>query len=172
MPDWSHPRLANPACRITAPSEDIAAEAHAAFTRRRDTYPQLVQAKQMPADDARADLEAWRAIAKDWQWIATGEGEPAGQDSIDARIDALDTAIARWIERADRTGWRMSEDENEQGALLCAMRIWAGRERTMPPHRHIRWQAHMLHEWRRNNGHPTRGAIMAARQTENERTAA
>lgn len=173
MTDWSHPRLANPACRINAPSEDIAAEAHAAFTRRRDTYPQMVQAKQLMADEARADLEAWRAIAKDWHWIDTGEGGPAGPDTLDARIAALDTALARWIERADRTGWKtMSEDDNEQGALLCAMRIWAGRERTWPPHKHIRWRAEMMHEWRRTNGHTTRGAIIAGRQPETKRTAA
>lgn len=174
MTDWSHPRLENPACRIDAPSEDIAAEARAAFERRKDTYPQLVSGKHMLADEARADLESWRAIAKDWHWIATGEGEPAGPDSLDARIAALDTAIARWIERADRTGWKsMSEDDNEQGALLCAMRGWAEREKPgWKPLDHIRTPARWMHDWRRNNGHRTRGAMLAARQSQTERTAA
>jgi hypothetical protein len=159
MTDWSHPRLANPACRLNAPSEDIAAEARAAFERRRDTYPQMVQAKQLLADDARADLEAWRAIAKDWHWIATGNGEPAGPETLEARTAALDTAIARWIERADRQGGRMTDEENEQVALLCAMRIWAGRERTWPYYRHIRGDAEgwrrAIANWRAKNAAPT-----------------
>lgn len=169
--DWSHPRIQNPACRIDAPSEDIASAAKAAFERRRDTYPQLVQAKQISADDARADLEGWRAIAKDWRWIAFGEGEPAGTDTLDARIAALDTAISRWFAQIDAKGGQPSEAEREQCELLCAMRWWAQADRNSFHLDHPRFCAGILHDWRRENGHPMRGAMLAARKPK-ERNAA
>lgn len=128
MASWSHPRIENPDCRMDR-TEEIAAEAKAAFERRRDTYPQLVAARKIDADEARQDIEAWRAIAKDWLWRATGQGEPARRLTIDARIDALDTAIARWLTMVDAKAGSMSKAENEQGALLCAMRCWAEKER-------------------------------------------
>lgn len=166
---WSHPRFANADAAIED-SDGIAAEARAAFERRRDTYPQLVQAGSITVDDARDDLEAWRAIAKDWRWIALGEGEPATSDSLDARIAAIDTAIGRLLDQIDRFGGALSEANAQQAGHLCAMRIWAERERTAPASDHIRWTAALLHDWRRDNGHPTRGAILAARS--NERKAA
>ncbi len=149
MPDWSHPRIANPACRLDAPSSDIAAAARAAFDRRRDTYPQLVQAGQITADEARADLEGWRALAKDWHWIATSEGEPATLETRDSRIAALDTAITRWFDQLDRGGGAQTEAESEQLALLCAMRIWAGREgSTLPCSETRHFFAALTHEFR------------------------
>lgn len=164
MTTWSHPRIANPECRIDA-TDDIAAEARAAFARRRDTYPQLVQAGRLTADDARDDIEGWRAIAKDWHWVATGEGTPADGTTLDLRTAALDMAIARWFDRHDdRRG--SGEAEMEQLALLCAMRIWAKRERTVHPSLHIRAAAAAMHEWRANHGHPTRGAMLATHSSE------
>lgn len=131
MPDWSHPRIPNAACRLDAAAQDIAAAAREAFQRRRDTYPQLVSSGQLTADEARGDLEGWRAIAKDWHWMATGDGEPGTRATIDARCASLDTAIERWFDRYDRLGGA-TEAETEQLALFCAMRIWAGREQTSP----------------------------------------
>jgi hypothetical protein len=171
MTDWSHPRIANPACRIHD-SDDIAAEARAAFERRRDTYPGLVKAGRITAEEARADLEAWRAIARDWKWIALGEGEPAGPWSLAARTAALDTAIARWLEMAGQNGGRLTEAENAQGALLCAMRWWTAREGSGSRFEHIRFIAGAGHSWRHDNGHPTRGAILTVRKAQAERTAA
>jgi len=162
MTDWTHPRIANPNCAIYQ-TDDIATEARAAYSRRRASYPNLIQGGRITADDARSDLEAWRAIAKDWHWIANGDGEPAGAESLTGRIAALDTAIARWIDLISESGGRMSPDENEQGALLCAMRWWAERERPInSAATHIRDTAAIGHAWRRENGHPTRGAMRAA----------
>ncbi len=147
MADWSHPRIANPACRLDAAVQDIAAAAREAYQRRRDTYPQLVSSGQITADEARADLEGWRAIAKDWHWMATGDGEPGTRATVDARCASLDTAIARWFDRNDRLGGA-SEEEHEQLALFCAMRIWVGRELTRPSREHRQFYAELNHRAR------------------------
>jgi len=172
MKDWAHPRIANPDCAIHS-INGIAAEARAAYSRRRASYPELIKAGRISTDDARSDLEAWRAIAKDWHWIAKGEGEPADAESLTGRMAALDTAIARWIDLISESGGRMSPAENEQGALLCAMRWWAERERpSLSAALHIRDLAAIGHAWRRGNGHPTRGAMRAAIQKPERKEAA
>ncbi len=139
MPDWTHPRIANPECRLDR-FEDIAAEARAAFERRKDTYPIMVSSGSLDADEARDDLEAWRAIAKGWRHIATGEGEMARRLTLSARIEALDTAIGRWFAMIDQSG-APSEKEAEQCALLCALRIWAGRERAYYADGNLLWSS-------------------------------
>ncbi len=137
MPDWVHPRIENPACRLFA-FDEIATEARAAFLRRRDTYPLLVSGGTLSADDAREDIEAWRAIAKGWQHITTGEGEMARRLTLASRLAALDGAISRWFDMIDQSGSPIQR-ELEQCALLCAMRIWAGREADYYAAGHLLW---------------------------------
>ncbi|MGE4430895.1 MAG: hypothetical protein AB7E05_09185 [Sphingobium sp.] len=126
MTDWTHPRITNPACRLNRFNE-IATEARAAFNRRKDTYPMLVSAGTLAPGDARDDLEAWRAIAKEWAFVTSGDGEMARRITLPARILALDTAISRWFHMIDQSGGPL-DHELEQCALLCAMRIWVERE--------------------------------------------
>lgn len=160
MTGWTHPRIANPTCRLTA-TDEIAAEAHAAFTRRKQIYPAIVMDGTLSAEDARADLEAWRTIAKDWHWLAYGEGQSADPETLPERIAALDTAIARWLEAIDRNDGYLSEAEAERGALLCAMRWWADAERKAGPAAgHIRFSAAVMHDWRTSSGLPTRGQML------------
>jgi|GEM_PF-3024834 len=172
MKDWTHPRLENVECRLND-TDEIYAEARAAFERRRDTYPDLVKAHKIAPDEARDDIEGWRAIAKDWRWIAHGEGEPATAETLELRIRAIDTAIARWFERFDTGFKQASEQEMDQLSLLCAMRYWAEREKPdWSRFDHIHTASHWMHDWRRENNHPTRGAILAARKSQIERNAA
>lgn len=172
MKDWSHPHIANPADAIHD-TDDIAAEARAALSRRRASYPDQVKNGRIPADDARADLEAWRAIAKDWHWIAFGEGQTASPDTLADRIVALDTAISRWLEKVSQSGNRTSDEDGQQGTLLCAMRWWAERERPSLAHlSHIRETAEIGHTWRRANGHPTRGEMLAGQRHRDQKEAA
>lgn len=172
MMDWSHPNIANPADAIHD-TDDIAAEARAALSRRRASYPDQVKNGRISADEARADLEAWRAIAKDWHWIAFGEGLPASPDTLADRIVALDTAIGRWLERVSQNGNRMSDEDSQQGTLLCAMRWWAERERPSLSYRcHIRETAELGHAWRRENGHPTRGEMLTVHRQPEQKEAA
>lgn len=162
MKDWTHPRLQHVDCSIHE-TDDIAEEARAAYKRRYASYPDLVKAGRIPADEARADLEGWRAIAHDWRWIAWGEGEPATGESIELRIAALDTAITRWLEMVSDGGAGFYPEDERQGALLCAMRWWAERERVgFDPFWHVRETARIGHDLRRANGQPTRGASIAA----------
>ena len=165
--DWTHPKLANPDVSIHE-GEAIAEEAIAAYRRRRETYPEHVREGRIPEAEAKADLAAWREIARDWRWIEYGDGEPAGSDTLEARIRALDTAIERLIEASDRNYGEFTTDQARQGALICAMRWWAERERPGNPDRHARETAAIAHSWRRENGHPTRGAMIAARHAEPE----
>lgn len=171
MTDWTHPRIENPACCNNA-TDEIAAEARAAFNRRKDTYPLLVSGGTITAEEARDDLEAWRAIAKDWHWIAFGEGEPATRVTLISRIAALDTAINRWFTQLDGHGQPPSEAEIDQLFFLAAMRWWAEREKTPAPMNHIRWAASVMHDWRARNGHPTRGQMLAARAQPQNKDAA
>ena len=172
MNDWTHPRIANPAC-LMLEHDEIAAEARAAFTRRRDSYADLIKAGRITADDARADLGAWRAIAKDWTWIAFGEGQPATGETLIERMDALDTALARWFEIIDANGGQMTAAEDLQGALLCAMRWWAERERPSLSHLpHARDTAAINHAWRAAKGLPTRGQMLAAQEATEQKEAA
>ncbi|MXO66277.1 hypothetical protein [Altericroceibacterium endophyticum] len=161
MQDWSHPAFENPDCAIWN-DDEIAAEARAAFDRRRETYPGLIKAGRITVAEARQDTEGWRAIARDWQWIAFGQGTPETTATLDLRITALDTAIARWLDMVIDHGLPPTEEEATQGGLLCAMRWWAEREK--PPwmaFHHIRWTSAIGHDWRRENGYPTRGELLA-----------
>lgn len=165
--DWTHSKLENPDVSIHE-TDFIADEAMDAFRRRRETYPDHVKAGTITQADARADLAAWREIAKDWRWIAYGDGEPAGPDTLELRIQALDNAIERLLAASQRNYGQFTERQARQGALICAMRWWAERERTHPPICHVRAKAARGHDWRRENGHPTRGQIITARQQEFE----
>lgn len=169
MTDWTHPRIANPDC-CRDRWDEIADQARAAFSRRRDTYPQLVQAGQITADEARDDLEGWRAIAKDWRWIATGDGEPATRDTLTARIAALDTAIARWFSQLEQNGGKPTEAEREQIAMIAAMRWWAEREHAPTPRHHARFYASVGHHYRATNGLPSLGAMRAQQAETTEKT--
>lgn len=164
--DWTHPAIENPDAAIHDRA-DIAAEALAAFNRRRAAYPDHVKAGAISEDDARADLAAWREIARDWRWIALGDGQPATGETLAGRIAALDTAIERFLEQAAEHGGRLTDDEARQGALLCAMRWWAQRERA--GHcitSHTRFYANIGHSWRAENGHPTLGEKQRSRQSQ------
>lgn len=170
MTDWTHPRLQNVAHAISH-HDFIAEEALAAFNRRKQGYPELVRLGRMKRADAEADLHAWREIARDWRWIAGGEGQPAGPDTLSTRIAALDESLSRLIAAADEAGGGFTKEQDEQCGLLCAMRWWAERERTHPAADHARFLAGILHEWRAENGHPTRGAIIAAKHAQQEKAA-
>lgn len=169
MADWTHPAISpdwtNPSTDNLASAihdyDDMAEEARAALARRRSSYPDLIKSGRLTADDARADLIAWQAIARDWRWIAYGDGEPSGIDTLPARADALDTAITRWLGLVHQNGGSMSLADRRQGKLLAALRWWAQRE--LSDAAHIRISAAIGHDWRRQNGFPTRGAMLAAR---------
>lgn len=172
MTDWHHPRIENPAESIDE-TDEIAEEALAAFSRRKEGYPEAIRLGRISEAAASDDLKAWREIARDWRWIAYGDGEPAGYSTLKARIKALDIAIGRLLAAADENCGILTDQQSRQGALLCAMRWWAERERH-PQMQNARNLAGQAHTWRAENGHPTRGEMLRAQhpQHKNERNAA
>lgn len=158
---WQHPRIANPAVAKDE-WEAIAIEAQAALWRRRTVYSSLVD-HGASADDkekAKAEGVAWKAIADDWDWIATGVGEPADSASLTARIVALDDAVGRFFQLIDQQG-HMTREQSEQGALIAAMRWWAEAEMTRPPHEQVRFLAGVGHHWREANDHVPIGKVFS-----------
>lgn len=117
----------------------MASEAAAALERRTATYPALVASGKLDAAEAQTDIGAWQAIAADWQYIASThvQGALAPQDTMPARIVALDTAIARFFAAMDRAGEKLRRPpaetlvfkERQQITSLLAMRYWAEHER-------------------------------------------
>lgn len=159
MKGWAHPHIANPTCALNQ-TDDIAAEAKAALERRQSSYGELVRAGRLSAEVASSDLKAWGVIAQDWHWIAYGEGKPAGPDTLEVRVSALETALNRWLALMQASNRAMRQQENLQGACLCALCWWASQER-IAPWDHIRRTASIGHDMRRRLGLPTRGVIMS-----------
>lgn len=156
---WTHPRIDNPAVAKDYWLE-MADEAAAALERRRKSLPEMVQGGRISDEEAKAEIAAWTIIADDWRWIATGEGTPADRDTLDARIAALDTAIARLFAAIDHQIARRGAPTDatlQQGALLVAMRWWAEEERGPSMARHARFLAGIGHHQREAAGHPPLG---------------
>lgn len=73
----------------------IRAAADAALDRRRKAYPALVEKQAMTASEAAEDIAAWQALADEWRWICTGEGEAPSSLTLFDRIEAADRALSR-----------------------------------------------------------------------------
>lgn len=163
---WSHPRIED---AFAARNEwaPIAHEAVLALARRQAGYPTAVDNGQIDKDVAAADIAAWQAIVDDWNWISAGPAEPvSGRDfpahfaqieansaqTINARIDALDTAIDRFFVKYDQADRHASPGQigamRGQVTLLAAMRCWAECEVHLPPHKQARFFASIGHEFR------------------------
>lgn len=163
---WSHPRIDNP---FAARNEwaAIAHEAVLALTRRQESYPVAVDNGQIDKDVAAADVAAWVAIVDDWNWISAGPAEPvpgsefaahfatieaAAAATLDARIDALDTAIDRFFVKYDQADRHASPGQigamRGQVTLFAAMRCWAECEVHWPAHKQARFFASIGHEFR------------------------
>ena len=147
MTYWSHPRIHNPEV-AGGRWHEISHEATAAFIRRKDSYPILVDKGKMDRDAAAADILAWQNIADDWDWICCGLGAPAGPDTLASRIAALDTAIERFFTLIDRQNKPISLHQSEQFAYIAAMRCWAEHERTQPATSHPRFFASIGQKFR------------------------
>jgi len=172
MTGWAHPRIPAP----DAAKDDwlaLSIEAQESLERRRQFYGVLT-ARGATSDElasAKAEGAAWAEIARDWHWIATGEGQHADADSLAARIDAIDAAIGRFFQLIDQQG-QATRAQNAQIARLASLRWWAEREANLPFQKQARWLASVGHHWRAENGHPTLGAMIASRTDEKERKAA
>lgn len=140
--------------------DGMAREANRQMWLRRERYPALVDAGKLDEAEANAEIEAWAEITRDWDWIATGKGQPATKATLPARIAALDTALDRVIGQIE---FRDTREMRERGAMIAAMRWWADVEANDEPTRHARFLASVGHQWREANGHPPLGDMIHAR---------
>ena len=164
---WSHPRIEN----AFAARNEWAAMAHEAvmaLTRRQESYPTAVDNGHIEKDVANTDIAAWQAIVDDWNWISAGPAEQvSGSEfpahfaaleakafqTINARIDALDTAIDRFFTKYDHADSRHASpgqigEMRRQVTLLASMRCWAECEVHLPPPKQARFFASIGHEFR------------------------
>jgi hypothetical protein len=159
IPAYTHPRIKGPiaACDEYHNHGQLAREAQAALQRRIETYPALIAAEKLDATKADNDIAAWRAIAADWQWIASGDGRELDftHVGLNARIAALDTAIARFFHNWDRQrGGRniaMAQQEHHQISAYICMRAHAECEWNTGTHplATARAAARINREWQR-----------------------
>lgn len=56
-------------------------------------YPGEVDGGRMDAGLAAREIRTFEAIVADWTFIVHGTGEPAGEDTLEARREALDSSI-------------------------------------------------------------------------------
>lgn len=86
--------------------EQLHAQCERAVARREKSYPDLVAAGRLEAQDADRDLAAWRELAAEWLWICTGTGELPSDATLANRIAAVELAADRLeaeLERGRRT---------------------------------------------------------------------
>lgn len=85
---------------------DLLAMAETMLASRRKRFPELVAAGKMDQTQADAAIAIYAAIAADWRWIYTGEGEPAHLSTLEARKAALDASLETIAEIAgERRGF-------------------------------------------------------------------
>lgn len=146
--DYTHPRVTDWSWDDLCNYAALAAEAEACLQRREMTYPDLVKKEKLGAEEAEADIAAWRVIAADWRWIAGGDQtyQPENIEerrSLLLRIAALDSALGRAFAAADRVGGpvKLIPAERRRLIALLSMRWWAERERFAPPMAQARFVA-------------------------------
>ncbi len=79
---------------------DLLAHAQSALDRRVAAYPQMIAKDQIASDVASIDIQAWRLIVGEWQWIITGQnsqgaGEAPPSHTLAQRLAAIDLALER-----------------------------------------------------------------------------
>lgn len=183
MTSWCHSRIDNP---FAARNEwaAIAHDAVLALARREDSYPTQIDQQLIDKATAYADIAAWRAIVDDWNWISAGPAETvagvdfsthfrkieaSAQESLPARVIALDTAIDRFFENYDHAlkggSPKLISNMRKQITLLAAMRSWAEVELHKPRHSQARFFASIGHEFRARRAdyaiHQQQGSIAA-----------
>ncbi len=88
---------------------------------RRESFPKRVATGDLAAEEAARELRAIADLARDWEYICTGEGEPASPATEQDRRDALDQAIERLAAYAAEHGG-FSEQLEDQAQRVIALR--------------------------------------------------
>lgn len=124
--------------------DDLRAMADRLLASREKRFPALIAAGKLDAVEAEAELSTYRAIAADWHWLCTGEGQPAPIATLGLRRAALDRSIATIAEIARDDGC-FSKELAAQADAVIAMR-WH-----LEPGRQTHVLAAITHEIRANS---------------------
>lgn len=108
-----------PECRNDYP--ELLAMGQAMLASRQRRFPDLIRSGQIDAAAAQDELSTFAAIVADWQWILTGEGQPAAQDTLAARTAALDDSLAT-IAAIAREQEGFDDQLARQAQLVIALR--------------------------------------------------
>lgn len=100
---------------------ELLAMAQAMLASRQRRFPDLIRSGQIDSTAAQDELATFAAIVADWQWIVTGEGQPAPQDTLAARTAALDDSLAT-IAAIAREQEGFDDQLARQAQLVIAMR--------------------------------------------------
>lgn len=114
---------------IIAPEPPPAWSDHGALLRmaetmlasRKESFPKRISAGELSDEEAARELRAFADLVRDWEFICTGEGEPASPASEQDRRDALDQAIIRLAAYASEHGG-LSSDLEAQAQWVIALR--------------------------------------------------
>ena len=99
----------------------ILAMAGSMLAARQSRFPQTVAAGTLTRAEAEAQLATFAAIAADWRWIVTGEGQRAHLSTLQARRDALDASLDT-IAAIARDERGFSKPLTAQAQIVIAMR--------------------------------------------------
>lgn len=96
---------------------------------RRDRFPGEVAGGKLTAEEAQRELTAFEQLVANWRFIATLQGEPAGNAADHVLRDALDEAIARIAAFAgERGGFSEALGAKAQAVIALRWHLEPGRD--------------------------------------------
>jgi len=122
-PIWQSPDYQpdpNPAPLYAREDEALLAHCRTALSRRQASYPAMIERGSIAPDLAARDIAAWEALAAEWLWIISGQGEPPQRQTLPDRVAALDLAKVR-VDQEMAKGNR-SHDIRRQSHVIAALR--------------------------------------------------
>ena len=125
--------------------QDILDQARQMLATRKKKLPFLVHQRKMQKHHADHQIAICAFIVEDWEWIVTGQGQPACPTNLQDRKELLDESLSTIADIARESGG-FDEKLERQAALVIAMR-WHLEKKHF--RKDIYWLAHTNHELRR-----------------------
>lgn len=97
----------------------LLAHARKSLQSRQEIYPAWIERGQIGADEAAQDIQAWRWIVGEWEWVITGQGAPPPHGSLRQRQAAVKLSLHR-IDAQLRRGVR-THDTYRQAHVAIAL---------------------------------------------------
>ena len=123
--------------------EAILEQAQQMLATRKKKLPYLVHQRKMKKDEANRQIAIFTFIVEDWQWIVSGEGQPACGSNLQERKKQLDNSLQVIAQIAADDGGFADPKLQRQAQLVIAMR-WHLEPRENG--RDVHWFAELNHE--------------------------